>query len=209
MRFFKRKEEPTRKRAPTAEERSRFEEMLLEQDLDGALAQAMVFAMKRTGKNETMARQMVDDARRMLLERCSWDPKKASLGACLCGIIRSERSHEARDAKKERDHEVEYLTEVETVEGSYGKSAEDMVLEHEQSHEGREEAVRKLEELKAHFVATGDDVNLEWIRYSLDDIEDPAEMARLSGRKPEDFYRARDRRVRYVQRLRAGEQEKK
>lgn len=209
MRFFTWKEEPKRRREPTAEERARFEEMLLEHDLEGALLNAMAYAMKRTGKNETVARQMVDDARRILLERCSWDPNKAPLGACLCGIIRSERSHERRDAKKEREHEIEYLTEVETLEGSSDKSPEDLLVEQEESYEGREAAVQKLEELKAHFVETGDDVNLDWIKYSLEDIEDPAEMARLSGRKPEDFYRARDRRVRYVQRLRAGKQEKK
>jgi hypothetical protein len=209
LRFFSWKEEPRRGREPTAEERARFEEMLLEHDLEGALAQAMAFAMKRSGKNKTMAQQMVDDARRILLERCSWDPKKASLGAYLCGIIRSEHSHEVRDAKKEREHEIEYLTEVETVDGSWAKSPEDLLMEYEESYEGREAAVRELEDMKAHFVASGDQVNLDWIEYSLEDIEDPAEMARLSGRRPEDFYRARDRRARYVQRLTAGKQEKK
>jgi len=44
-------------------------------------------------------------------------------------------------------------------------------------------------------------VNLDWIKYSLEGIEDLAEMAKLSGRDVKDFYRARDRRVRYVERL--------
>jgi len=86
-----------------------------------------------------------------------------------------------RDAKKERENEVGYLTEVQTLEGSAGKSPEDLLIEHQESYEGREAAVHELEDMKAHFVATGDQVNLEWIDYSLHDIEDPAEMARLSG----------------------------
>jgi hypothetical protein len=207
LRFFRWHEE-IRKREPTSEERARFQEMLLEHDLEGARAIALAYAMKLAHKNLTMARQMVDDACRILWERCSWDPRKVGLGAYLCGIIRGERSHAAEAGVAEREREVEYLTEVETVDGSEGSSPEELMTAREESVEGREQAARRLDELRRHFEATGDEVNLKWIEYSLDDIEDPAEMARLSGRPVDDFYRARDRRVRYVQRLRAKKQEK-
>lgn len=206
MRFFKWKHEPGRRREPTAEERARFEEMLLEHDLEGALLGALAYAMKLTGKDATAARHLVLRARTALWERCSWDPESAPLQAYLCGVVRSERSNDARAATKEREREVEYLTEVETLEGAHGKSAEEQIVAHEESVAGREEATRGLAELEAHFVETGDEVNLDWIKHSLDGVEDPGEMARLSGRRVEDFYRARDRRVRYVQRVLARKQ---
>lgn len=208
MRFFKWKEEPGCRSEPTPEQRARFEEMLLEHDLEGARLVALAYAMKRAGKNEHMARQLVDRACTLLWERCSWDPQKVPLPAMLCGIIRSERSNDARAATTERENGVAYLTEVDTLEGSHASSPEELLVAAEDSYDEREAAAARLEELRAHFVETGDDVNLDWIKYSLDDIEDPAEMARLSGRKPEDFYRARDRRVRYVQRLKSRKQEK-
>jgi hypothetical protein len=208
LRFFRLREETSRQSEPTPEQRARFEEMLLDHDLEGARLVALRYAMKLTGKNEHMARQLVDRACTLLWDRCSWDAQKVPLPAMLCGIIRSERSNDARAATTEREHEAEYLTEVHTLEGSSAKSPEGLLIAAEESYDGRDAAAARLEELRAHFVETGDDVNLDWIRYSLDDIEDPAEMARLSGREPEEFYRARDRRVRYVQRLKSKKQEK-
>jgi hypothetical protein len=207
LRFFK-WHETVQRGEPSAEQRARFEEMLLGHDLEGARLQALAYAMKLTKKNATMARQMVDDACRLLWERCSWDPNRVGLGAYLCGIIRSERSHAAEAGITERENEVEYLTEVETLEGAHGKSPEDLMVACEESVEGREKAAAELAEMKSHFETTGDSVNLEWIEYSLDDVDDLEEMARRSGRRVEEFYRARDRRVRYVQRLRAKKQEK-
>jgi hypothetical protein len=202
LRFFRWKEEAEkRKGEPTPEERAAFGEMLLAQDLEGARARAMKYAMKRTGENEHMARQLVDRAFTILWDRCSWDPKKVPLHAILCGIIRSERSNDSRARTKEREHEVEYLTEVETLEGSHAESPEDLLIARQEYVAGRDDAAAELEKMKAHFVETGDAVNLDWIKYSLEEIDDPAEMAALSGREPEDYYRARDRRVRYVQRL--------
>ncbi len=206
--FSRKKKRQVRTAEPTPEERAAFEEMLLEHDLEGARLVALAFAMKRTRRNEHMARQLVDRACTLLWERCSWDPETVPLGAALCGIIRSEGSNDARAGTKEREREVGYLTEVDTLEGSSARSPEELAVAHEESRDGQEAAAARLEELRAHFVETGDDVNLDWIKFSLDDIEDPAEMARLSGRTPEDFYRARDRRVRYVKRRLEKKQEK-
>jgi hypothetical protein len=196
---FRRKPQERRQREPTAAEREAFDELLLGEDLEGACVQALDYALGLTGKNETMARQLVLHARTLLWERCSWNPDKVTLGAFLCGIVRSERSTEARRAVNERGNEVEYLTELVTLEGADAKSPEELLATDEESEAARAEAAQKLEELKAHFVATGDEVNLDWIGHCLDGIDDLAEMARLSGRKVEDFYRARDRRVRLVQ----------
>jgi len=201
LRFFRWKREARRKSEPTPEQRAAFDELLLAQDLEGARAVAMNYAMKRTGKNEHMARQLVDRAFTILWERCSWDPEKAPLAAMLCGIIRSERSTDARAASKKRENEIEYLTEVETLDGSHAESPEDLLIARRDYEQGRDDAKAGLERMKAHFVETGDDVNLEWIEYSLQEIDDPSEMAGLSGRDVDEFYRARDRRVRYVERL--------
>ena len=198
---FQRKPQQRRQAEPTAAEREAFDELLLGEDLESALAQALDYALKLTGKNETMARQLVLQARALLWERCTWSPDKAPLGAFLSGIVRSVWSTEARRAVNERDNEVDYLTEVVTLEGADAKSPEQLLVADEGSEAARAEAATELEKLKAHFVATGDEVNLDWIRYSLEGIDDLAEMARLSDRKVEEFYRARDRRVRLVQRL--------
>ena len=201
LRFRWKRQEEGPRREPTAQERAAFDELLLGEDLEAALVKALDYAMTLTRKNETMARQLVLHARTLLWERCSWNPDKVPLGAFLCGIVRSEWSHEARRAVTERKNEVEYLTEVDTIDGSAVRSPEDLLVADEESDEGRAAAAAELEKLDAHFAATGDEVNREWIEHSLAGIDDLAEMARLSGRKVEEFYRARDRRVRYVERL--------
>lgn len=205
---IQRKPREYREHEPTAAEREDFEEQLLDEDLEGAQLRAFAYAMKLTGKNTPLARQLVLQARTLLWERCSWDPEKVSLGAYLCSVVRNEWSNEARRAETERENEVLYLTEVETIDGPDAKSPEEMLLAHEESEEGREAAARRLEELKTHFESTEDKVNLDWIKFSLDGIDDLAEMARLSGRRVEEFYRARDRRGRYVERSKRKAPEK-
>jgi hypothetical protein len=198
---FQRKPQQRRQAEPTAAEREAFDELLLGEDLEGACVQALDYALTLTGQNKTMARQLVLQARGLLWERCSWNPDRGTLGAYLCAVVRSVRSTEARRGATERENEVEYLTEVDTIDGSYAKSPEDLHTAVDESEEARDEAAAELEKLKARFVENGDEVNLDWIKYSLEGIDDLAEMVRLSGRKVEEFYRARDRRVRLVQRM--------
>ena len=201
MALFKWKSKPGKAKEPTAAERERFDELLLGEDLEAALAAAYDFAHGLTGKNDAMAKGLVRSARNLLWERCSWDPDQCTLQAYLVGVVRSEWSTEARRVRKERANAVEYLTEVATLDGADTRSAEQLALEQEERLDDRDAAAAELEKLKEHFVATGDEVNLDWIKYSLEDIDDLAEMAKLSGRDVKEFYRARDRRVRYVERL--------
>ncbi len=206
---FRRRRESKARREPTAAERAAFDEMLLGEDLEAAEVQAYDYALRLARKNPTMARQLVLQARTLLWERCTWTPETAPLGATLCGIVRSLCSTEARRAVTERENEVEYLTEVETIDGSTAKSPEDLAVRDEESGAARDDAARELDKLRAHFVETGDAVNLLWLDYSLEGIDDLAEMVARSGREAQEFYRARDRRVRYVQRLRDKPTEKK
>ncbi len=81
------------------------------------------------------------------------------------------------------------------------RKPEQLLAADEESEAARAKAAQELDELKARFAENGDEVNLAWIGYSLDGIDDLAEMARLSGWKVQEFYRARDRRVRLVQRM--------
>ncbi|MGH7294532.1 MAG: hypothetical protein ACRELB_06360, partial [Polyangiaceae bacterium] len=187
---------------PTEAERAAFEERLLLEDMDGARLRAMSFAMARLRKNETMARQMADDALRLCWERCTWDPRKVTLGEYLVGVVRSEWSRLTRDGKTERRGAEKYLTERATLEGPGDTSAEQAAIALEESAEGQGEAVRVLAAMKAHFEKTGDTVNLERMDFMADEIDLPAEMARRSGRPVEDFYRAADRCARLKRKLR-------
>ena len=196
-----------RRREPTEAQRAAFEERLLDADIEGARLQAMSFAMARLRKNETMARQMADDAFRLCWERCTWDPDKVELGEYLCGVIRSEWSHLTRDAAVERRRERDYATETETLDGPGDPSVEDAAIALEESAEGRDAATVVLAEMRAHFEKTGDTVNLLRMNFMADEIDSPAKMAELSGRPVEDFYRAADRCARLVRKLRARDKE--
>jgi DNA-directed RNA polymerase specialized sigma24 family protein len=194
---------------PTDAERAAFDEMLLGEDLEGAEVRAYDYALRLTGKNPTMARQLVKQARTRLWERCSWNPKSCPLGAYLCGAVRSIWSTEARRAVNQRETEVEYLTELDPFQDAQGVSPEDMHVAREESLRARDQAARELAAFKAHFEESGDQVNVLWIEYALDGVDGVAEMVARSGLRPEDFYRAHDRRVRYVERLKEKKTEKK
>jgi hypothetical protein len=180
------------RREPTEDERAAFEDMLLGHDIEGACLQALRYALKRVRGNETMAQQMVDDALRLAWERCTWDPEKVPLGKYLAGVVRSEFSTQARDGVAEREREEEYLAQ-ETLDGPGDASAERRGSE--------DEAVRKLAEMRATLEKRGDTVGLQAIDFMLDGVDEPAEMARRTGRRVEDFYRAADRRTRLVRQL--------
>ena len=201
MALLRWKSKPGKAKEPTAAEREHFEELLLGEDLEAALAAAYDYALGRTRKNETMAMELVRTARNLLWERCSWDPDQCTLQAYLIGVVRTESSNEARRGRKERENEVEYLTEVATLDGADTRSAEQLALEEEERMGDRDAAAAELKKLEDHFTATRDDVNLDCIKYSLEGIDDLSEMAKLSGRNVKEFYRARDRRMRYVERL--------
>ena len=186
---------------PTAEQREAFDELLLGEDLEAAEMAAFEYALSLTGKNEAMATQLVKSARTLMWERASWDPDQCTLQAYLVGVVRTEWSNESRRARKERENEVEYLTEVATLDGPDARSPEQLAMEEEERLENRDAAAAELEVFRQHFVDTRDEVNLKWIQFCLEGIEDPAKMAEATGWDVKEFYRARDRRVRYVERL--------
>ncbi|HEY1691959.1 MAG TPA: hypothetical protein VGG39_07345 [Polyangiaceae bacterium] len=201
-------EKQPRRREPTEEERAAFEEMLLGHDIEGARLRALRCAMKRVRGNAAMARQMADDAVRIAWERCTWDPKRVTLGKYLAGIVRSEWSNKARDGLAERERAEEYMAEQETVEGAGDASLEQRAVEQEERNESEDEAVRALAVVRAALEKNGDTVGLQAIDFMLDGVDEPAEMARLSGRPVEDFYRAADRRTRLVRQLRSREKKR-
>ncbi len=196
------------RREPTEEERAAFEDMFLGHDLEGARLKALRYAMSRVRGNETMAGQMADDALRIAWERCTWDPKKVPLGEYLVGIVRSEFSHAARDGVAEREREEEYLIERETLDGPGDASAEQRAIEQQDRIESHDEAVRELGELRATLETRGDTVGLLALDLMLEGVDEPAEMARRTGRPVEDFYRAADRRTRLVRQLRTREKKR-
>lgn len=199
--------EASPRREPTEEERGAFEEMLLGHDIEGARARAFHYAMTLTRKNETMSRQMADTAFSIAWERCAWDPERVSLGRYLVYIVRSEWSHDAEAGVTEREYGAEYVAEMEALYGPGDPSPEDATIERGERAESREEAVRELDLVRGTLQERGDTVGLQAIDFMLDDVFEPAEMARLSGRPVEEFYRAADRRARLVAKLRPRERD--
>jgi hypothetical protein len=196
-----------RRREPTEEERAAFEEMLLGHDIEGARLRAMSYAMKLTRDNQTMSRQMADEALSICWERCLWDPERVTLGRYLVGIVRSQWSTAARDGATEREHEELYLAEMEALDGAAGASPEDAILDHAEHQESQADALHLLTAMRTHFEKNGDTVSLQRMDFMADEIDSPAEMARLSGRPVEDFYRAAERCARLVRKLRARDKE--
>jgi hypothetical protein len=201
------KKDEARRREPTEDERAAFEEMLLGHDIEGARLSAMRVAMRLTRGNETMSRQMADDAWSICWERCAWDPQRVKLGRYLAWIVRSEWSHEAEAGVTEREYAEEYLAEMEALAGPAGASPEDAILDHAEREESRADATHLLTAMRTHFEKTGDTVSLQRMDFMADEIDSPAEMARLSGRPVEDFYRAAERCARLVRKLRTRDKE--
>ncbi len=200
------RQDTARRREPTEEERAAFEEMLLDEDIEGAIVRAKAYAMKLTRRNETMARQMAEDAFRLAWERCTWDREKVSLGRYLVGVVRSEFSNAARDGAAEREEAEEYMTELETLSGPTAPSPESANIDRGERTVSEAEAAREIDEVRRILDERGDTVGLLALSYMLDDVFEPADMARLSGRPVEDFYRAADRRSRLVDKLRRRRQ---
>jgi hypothetical protein len=183
-----------------AARRARLEERLLQEDIERAMLVALDFAFERT-ESMPYSRELVRRARTLLWERATWDPEKASLAVYLCGVVRSEETHDARAAATRAAKEAAALDEAEHLGGTRSPSPETLALQAEERAQARTAARAQLDELRHAFEEADDDVNLLWLDYRLQDIDEPAEMAALSGRDVKDFYRAADRRKRHVQRL--------
>ena len=185
------------------ERRRRFEALLIEHKIEEAYLIALAYAQDLT-KSRSRARELAMRARSLLWERCSWNPAKGpTLAVYLCGIVRSERSHDADKESTRSEYEAAYAEEMTVRHAQTEPSPEEAALE----TASRADAAEQIALLRRSFEDENDLVNLLWLDFALEGVEEPAEMARRSGREAKDFYRAADRRKRYVRRLLAAKQQ--
>jgi hypothetical protein len=186
----------------SAAERLRFEEMLLGQDTATALRVAVGYAVKRT-KSRTLARHLANDALTLVWERCTWDPAKGpALPVLLCGIIRSELSHEKEKGETREEVEQKSLGDPGTSPDVI-QTPEALVLAVEEKREEDALAAADQAWLRSAFEKAGDEVNLQWLELALGGVphDDPAAMAEAAKRPVNDFYRAQERRKRHLKRM--------
>jgi hypothetical protein len=190
-------------RALTDDEKKRLGALLREHDYPGARLVALRFAFKLThgiGRaQELMGR--VD----LRLVRLGWDPAEVPLVRRLCRLVWSEWTHAVGDTEKARKAEEVYLRHLEATEGLVVPSVEQRAVALESTHASQAHAKVRLEKLRAAFETAGDEVNLLWLRYSLEGETDLQKMAAASGRGVAEFYAAAKRRKRAVRNLLAEE----
>ena len=209
----------------TDDEKKRFGALLREHDYPGKRLVALRFAYKLT--NHTARAQDLMGRADLRLVRFGWDPREIPLVRRLCRLVWSEWTNEASESKTAERAEEAFMRELAVTEGLTlvaSKAAElgeraDAAQEGEvgvPSHEGqflardaaeesRSKGSAKLAKLKAIFEKTGDEVNLLWLKFELEDITDLQQMAQRSGRDVGDFYAAAKRRKTAVRRLLANE----
>lgn len=192
------------------EQRLRFEEMLLEEDLERARAIALGYALRRLGarnrrdkeKVVAQAQQLVDDAQAIAWERASWNRDKGPpLSVYYCSIIRSQLSHEKEAADNREATEQASLDEPSATPDEL-PDPEQLMMAREEHHDDARTAASDTEWLRAYFEKKGDTVNLRWLERRAKGVDDePAAMAERSEFTAEDFYNAKKRRMRAVRRL--------
>jgi hypothetical protein len=197
-------------REVSEEQRLRFEEALLAEDLEKARAVAIAYALRRLGARKgrdkaqalALARQLADSAQTIAWERASWDPDKGPpLPVYYCSIIRSELSHEKEAAARREATEQASLAEPSTAPDEL-LDPEQLMVAREELHEDLRMAASDLEWLRAFFEKKRDEVNLRWLELRTEGVDDePAAMAERSEFAAEDFYNAQKRRIRAVRRL--------
>jgi hypothetical protein len=189
-------------RALTREETRQLAALLRKHDFVGASLIALNFAFKLT-RNRAAAQDVRDRAHVRLVEQ-GWDPNKVTLTKCLCRFVWSEHWHMKRGDATRRKAEAVFVHE-QGLAHSASSSAEDNAIRLETERQEDAYEQKRISELRASFVAAGDEVNLLWLDFWLDGIEQPAVMAQKSGLHPSEFYRAAERRNRHVARLLAAE----
>jgi hypothetical protein len=177
--------------------------LLRKHDFVGASLVSLNFALKLT-RSKPAAQDLRDRAHLRLVEQ-GWDPGVVTLAKCLCRFVWSEHKNETRRRIAERNAEDIFLREQEAAGHTAAPSAEDLAVRLETERKDEERAAKRTASLRAAFVHAGDAINQVWLDHWLAGVEEPGEMARLSGRNVNDFYRAADRRKRHVARLLAAE----
>jgi hypothetical protein len=108
-----------------------------------------------------------------------------------------------------RRAEEGFLRELEATEGLSVQSIEQRAVERHAHNEAHGHATRQIEKLREVFEKAGDEVNLLWLKCSLeaeaDKVPGLAQMAAASGRDVTEFYATAKRRNRAVRRMLAEE----
>jgi hypothetical protein len=155
------------------------------------------------------------------LVRFGWSPSEATFAQRLCRLVWSEWTHADSESRTAQKAEEGFIRELEVTEGLKltppavskgagapewaGPSHEHQVTAVEATLESRTKASTQLEKLRTIFEKAGDEENLLWLRFALEDVTDLQTMAAASGREVADFYAAAKRRKRAVQRLLAND----
>jgi hypothetical protein len=187
------------RRPLTAPERKDLASLLRKHDFVGASLVSLNFAFKLT-RSRPAAQDLRDRAHVRLVEQ-GWDPGVVTLVKCLCRFVWSEHKNETRERVLARKAEEVFLREQRIADNGAAPSVEDLAVRLETERQEDEHAAERTASLRAAFVQAGDTVNQLWLDHWLAGVEEPGEMARLSGRDVSDFYRAADRRKRHVARL--------
>jgi hypothetical protein len=190
----------------TPPEKKELASFLRNHDFTGACMVSLRFANKLT-----RTRSAAQDLQARAVDRFmrgGWDPSELTLAKRMCRLVWSEGTHEVREDKARRKAEEVFLRE-EGLAHSEVNSIEDFAVRFETEADEDSHANRRSEQLRAAFLDAKDAVNLQWLDYWLDGIDEPAEMARLSGRDVRDFYRAADRRNRHVNNILAADRGEK
>jgi hypothetical protein len=174
--------------------------LLRKHDFVAASLEALGYAFGRT-RNRAAAQDLLGRARDRLV-RQGWDPRRVQLTVCLKRFVKSEASHELRAMATARKAEEGFVRERGLQHADEEPSFEDRVCELETEQDQEARAKERIGELRAEFVKAGDTINQIWLDYRLAGVDQPAEMARLSGHDVNSFYRATDRRKRIVADLR-------
>jgi hypothetical protein len=188
----------------TSAESKELAAFLRKHDFVGASLIALNYARKRTRNNKAAAQDLLGRAQHRLV-RQGWDPGAVILAKCLCRFVWSEHGNEKREDRTRRKAEEGFLREQFLEHSGASPSAEDYAVRLEDEQREEERARRRTEQLRAAFVEANDTVNLLWLEYFLEGVEEPRVMAQRSGLDPKDFYLAADRRKRHADRLLAAD----
>jgi hypothetical protein len=166
-------------------------------DFEGASMVALRFAYKKT-RSRSRAQDLLGRVN-LRLVRGAWDPREVPLTKRMCRLVWSEYTHEVEHGVNAQKAEEMFLA-LERADGR-SLSKKEVAAAWQRTPEDEPREPEQLESLRAVFRGANDEVNLLWLDYQLQGIEEPAEMARKSGRDVKEFYLATDRRKRHVQRL--------
>jgi hypothetical protein len=169
----------------TDAEKKQFDRLLRDHDFAGASMVALRFAYK-LARSHDAARDLMGRTN-LRLVRWGWNPGEVPLAKRLCRLVWSEFTHQKRETDAARRAEEGFLQELAVTEGRAvltTPSAEQQAirLEGERDEDARSEKElamqrTKVPELRAHFEAEKDEVNLVWMRYVEQEITDLARMA--------------------------------